>query len=106
MEERLGMHSRVRKVKCYRCGKTIDIPNMYGKTLKLLEPYCPAGTVLTVQWLIRHGWHCLTHEATPSGAFMCPNCFSEGQPEYHKSRYSDAWCEQAEKWMKENGGKQ
>ena len=105
IKERLGMNSRVQKVKCYRCGKTMNTPNMYGKKLEELTPYCPTGTILTVQWLIYHGWHCLTHEANPSGAFLCPDCY-DGQPEYHKSGYCEAWCEQAERWMKENNGKQ
>ena len=105
LKEKLGMNSRTQKCKCKVCGKEIDIPNMYGKNLEILTPYCPTGTVLIVQWLIHHGWHCLTHEATPSGAFLCPDCY-QGQPEYHKGKACDVWCEQAEKWMKENGGKQ
>jgi len=103
LKETLGMNSRVGKVKCMRCGKELAAPNMYGDELKLLKPYCCAATVLIVQWLIHHGWHCLTLEATPPGAFLCPDCYN-GQPEYHKSQNGDAWCEQAEKWMKENNG--
>jgi hypothetical protein len=106
VKESIGMNSRVQKVKCYRCGKTLETPNMYGKKLELLDPYCPSATIFVVQWLIHHGWHCLTSEATPSGAFLCPDCFQEGQPEYHRSSECGAWCEQAEKWMMENNGKQ
>ena len=104
LKEKLGMNSRVGKVKCKRCGKELVVPNMYGKDLELLKPYCCTATVLTVQWLIHHGWHITTYEANPPGAYLCPDCYN-GQPEYHKSQDCDAWCEQAEKWMKENGGK-
>jgi hypothetical protein len=55
LEEKFGMNSRVGKIKCKSCGKELVTPNMYGKELELLKPYCCASTVLTVQWLIHHG---------------------------------------------------
>ena len=107
LKEKYGMNSRIGKVKCYSCGKELEVPNMYSeKDRKLLEPYCCATTVLMVQWLLHHGWHVTTHEADPSGAYFCPDCFPKGQPEYSKSPYGEDWCDQAEKWMKENNGKQ
>lgn len=95
------MDSRVGKVKCKGCGRALKIPNMYGKNLAVLTPYCPTATIFTVQWLIHHGWHITTFEANPSGAYFCPDCFPKDQPEYHRSSECDAWCEQAEKWMNE-----
>ena len=105
LKEKIGLNSRVGKVKCCRCGKTLDTPNMYGKDLAILEPYCCAATVLIVQWLIHYGWHISTIEANPPHMYYCPDCFPKGTPEFHKSAECDAWCEQAEKWMKENDGK-
>jgi len=103
LKKKYGMYSRVQTVKCKHCGKTLQSPNMYGENLKVLDPYCGAGTLLTVQWLIHKGWHVTTLEA--GGEFLCPDCYKEGTPEYHKSKAGDAWCEQAERWMKENDGK-
>ena len=104
LKKRLGMDSRVQTVKCKCCGKELPSPNMYGKSVESLTPYCAAGTVLLVQWLIHKGWHVTTFEQ--GGNFLCPDCFKEGTPEYHKSPNCETWCEQAEKWMNENGGKQ
>ena len=107
LRKRLGMDSRVGQVKCHKCGKTLDIPNMYSEKERnaVLKPYCCATTVLIVQWLIHHGWHVTTHDANPAGAFFCPDCFPKGQPEYSRSAAGQDWCKQAEQWMKENNGK-
>ena len=106
LREKYGLDSRVGLVKCKSCGKELEVPNMYGeKERALLEPYCPTTVILTVQWLIHHGWHVTKHEANPPGAFFCPDCFPKGQPEYTKSICCEDWCNQAEKWMKDNNGK-
>ena len=105
IRKRFGMDSRVGKVKCKKCGKELEVPNMYAeKERQLLKPYCPTTVILVVQWLIKHGWHVTNREANPSGAYLCPDCY-EGQPEYSRSEACDAWCKQAEAWMKENNGK-
>ena len=105
IRKRLGMDSRVRKVKCHKCGKELEVPNMFSeKDRQLLIPYCPTAVILTIQWLIKHGWHATNREANPPGAYLCPDCY-EGQPEYRRSKACDEWCEQAEAWMKENNGK-
>lgn len=104
IKKRLGMNSRTETVKCSYCGKELTIPNMYKrKDLDILKPYCGAATLLTVQWMIHHGWHITTQG---DELFYCPDCFPEGTPEYQEAPYAKDWCEQAEKWMKENRGKQ
>lgn len=106
LKEKLGMNSRVGKVKCKGCGKELTVPNMYSdKERALLKPYCCSIVVLVVQWLIHHGWHVTTYEANPPASYFCPDCFPKGQPEYSRSPYGKDWCEQAEKWMRENNGK-
>lgn len=100
----LGMDSRVQKVKCKCCGKELTAPNLYGKNLEILTPYCATATVFLVQWLIHKGWHVATIES--GGSFFCPDCFKEGTAEYHKSPNCEAWCEQGEKWMNEDNDKQ
>lgn len=107
LRKRLGLNSRVGKVTCKVCGKELKVPNMYSKKERdiVLKPYCCATTVLHVQWLIHHGWHVSSYEANPAGAFYCPNCFPKGTPEFSRREYGKDWCEQAEKWMNENGGK-
>lgn len=96
-------NSRSRIVKCNHCGKELKMPNLLSekKRKEILSPFCCAGTVFTVQWLIHHGWHCTSYEANPPGEFLCPDCFKEGMPEFHKSKYGEQWCEQAKKWMEE-----
>ena len=107
LKEKLNMDKRVGKVKCYGCGKEIEVPNMYSQQDRnKLVPYCCATTILLTQWLIHHGWHVTTFEANPSGKFFCPDCFPEGTPEYSKRECGADWCEQAERWMKENNGRQ
>ena len=107
LKEKLGMNSRVGKVKCCRCGKELQIPNMYSdkERREYLKPYCPTAVILVCQWLIHHGWHISSLEAKPPHMYYCPDCFPKGTSEYHKSKECDAWCEQAEKWMKENNEK-
>lgn len=101
------MNSRTQTVKCSCCGKELTVPNMYrGKDLHNLKPYCCASTVLIVQWMLHHGWHVTTMEADPPGAYYCQDCFPEGTKEFHKMEAATSWCEQAEKWMNENEGKQ
>lgn len=107
IKKRLGMNSRTETVKCSCCGKELTIPNMYKrKDLDILKPYCGAATLLTVQWMLHHGWHVATMQADSPGAYYCPDCFPKGTPEYHETEDVASWCEQAEKWMKENDGKQ
>ena len=106
LREKYGLNSRVGLVKCKSCGKELEVPNMYGeKERALLQPYCATTVILTVQWLIYHGWHVTKHEANPPGAYFCPDCFPEGQPEYKQYHELDPWIEQAKAWMKENNGK-
>lgn len=107
LRRRYGMDSRIGRVKCSRCGKELEVPNMYSEKERnaVLSPYCCATTVLHVQWLIHHGWHVTTYEADPAAAFFCPDCFPKGQPEFSRRPYGADWCRQAEAWMKENGGK-
>lgn len=106
IRKRFGMDSRVIKVKCYKCGKELEAPRMFSEKERdaVLKPYCCASTVLTTQWLIYHGWHVTKHEATPSGAYLCHDCY-EGQPEFSRQPYCEDWCKQAEAWMKANEGK-
>ena len=105
IKKRLRMDYRVGKVKCHSCGKELEVPQMYSeKEREILTPYCCAYTVLIVQWLIHHGWHVTTYDAEPSGAYLCPDCFKEGTPEFSRHEYGAQWCKQAEKWMKENNG--
>lgn len=106
IRKRFGMDSRVGKVKCNKCGKELEIPNMFSEKERnaVLKPYCCATTVLISQWLIHHGWHVTSRDANPSGAYLCPDCY-EGQPEYSRHPHGEDWCKQAEEWMKENNGK-
>ena len=100
-----GMNKRTHIVRCKRCGKELLSPAMYSeKEREVLQPYCCTATVLTVQWLIGHGWHVTTYDADPPGAYYCPDCFPQGQPEYSRRPYCDDWCRQAEQWMNENNG--
>jgi len=106
IRKKFGLDSRVGKVRCKKCGKEMEVPNMYGSEERaLLEPFCCSTVVLHVQWLIHHGWHVAKHEATPSGAFLCEECYTPGIPEYTKSPYCEKWCEQAEAWMRDNNGR-
>ena len=106
LRKRLGLDSRVGKVRCKVCGKELEVPNMYREEERnaVLTPYCSTTTVLHVQWLIGHGWHVSTYDAEPAGAFYCPDCFPKGTPEYSQRPYCKDWCEQAGRWMRENGG--
>ncbi len=107
IRKKFGMNSRIGKVKCFSCGKELEVPNMYRqKDIRNLDPYCPTTVILHVQWLIKHGWHVTKYEANPPGAFFCGDCFKKGTPEYRRSQCCDTWCEQAEKWMNENKGEQ
>ena len=95
------MDSRVGKVKCKKCGKELEIPNMFSEKERdaVLKPYCCSTTVLIIQWLIHHGWHVTSREANPAGAYLCSDCY-EGQSEYSRHPYGEDWCKQAEAWMK------
>ena len=108
LRKRLDFDSRVGKVKCKTCGKELEVPNMYSERDRnaVLKPYCCATTVLHVQWLIHHGWHVSNYDADPAGAFYCPDCFPKGTPEFSRSAAGKDWCEQAERWMRGNDGKQ
>lgn len=90
LKNRYGFNSKTRKVRCFKCGKELEMPNMLSEKLRkeVLRPYCPAGTVFTIGWLITHGWHCTRHEAEPSGAFLCPDCYEEGD----SGIYQDQIC--------------
>lgn len=101
LKNRYGFNSKTSKVRCFKCWKELEMPNMLSEKLRkeVLRPYCPTGTVFTIGWLITHGWHCTRHEADPSGAFLCPDCYEEGTPEYIKTKFVDDWCKQAEDWM-------
>lgn len=38
LKEKYGMNSRVGKVKCYSCGKELEVPNMYSENeVELIE---------------------------------------------------------------------
>lgn len=103
LREKYGLNKRTEVVKCSVCGKELQVPSMYSEKDRTayLKPYCPTAVILVCQWLIHHGWHVSSIEARPPHQYYCPDCFPKGTPEYHKSSACDAWCEQAEKWMKE-----
>jgi len=105
LRKRYGFSSRTGHVRCKWCGKVIEAPNIIrDEERKVLKPYCATHTIFLTQWLLHHGWHVTKFgEANPSGAFLCPDCYA-GQPEYHEAPYAADWCEQAEKWMRENNG--
>ena len=98
-----SMASKTCTVKCHKCGKTIEVPNMVREDVrnKVLFPYCCATTVFIVQWLIHHGWHIRNLGVTDRHPYICPDCFEEGTPEYKANDYGKQWCEQAESWLKE-----
>lgn len=97
------MTKKTRTVKCHKCGKTMEVPNMYSESTrdKVLSPYCCTTSVFTVQWLIHHGWHIRNLGLTDSHPYFCPDCFEEGTPEYEARDYGKQWCEQAESWLNE-----
>lgn len=103
LKKKYGLDQRSHEVACSVCGKKIVAPTMYSEKERnaILHPYCCAATVLTCQWLIHHGWHVSSIEANPPHQYYCPDCFPKGIPEYHKAPYAADWCDQAEKWMKE-----
>lgn len=102
--DRLNMNSRTTVYRCKCCGKEITVPNMYkDKDRRSISPYCGSSTFLTIQWIIRHGWHVAKEER---GNFYCPDCFPKGTLEMEEHPAAKEWCEQLEKWMKENNGKQ
>lgn len=96
------MNSKMTTVKCYKCGKTIEVPNMMRQEVrsKVLSPYCCAYTVFVVQWLTHHAWHVRNLGLNDSHPYLCPHCFEEGTPEYEATDYGKQWCEQAEAWIK------
>lgn len=94
---------RVSEVKCFKCGKKLEVPAMYSsKDREVLKPFCCATTVLHVQWMICHGWHIRNLGLTDSHPYFCPDCWKEGTPEYKKLECADQWVEQAKQWMNEN----
>lgn len=95
------MTNKKRYVRCHKCGKEIEIPNLtLEKTrMEVLRPYCCAYTLFTVQWLVYHGWHVRNLGLTDSHPYFCPDCWEDGTPEYEKHDCGEAWCEQAQKWL-------
>lgn len=98
-EIRKRLFPRKSVVKCFCCGKKLIVPGMYGEDLHSLQPFCCATTVLHVQWLIYHGWHVRNLGLHDSHPYFCPDCWTEGTPEYSRCEYCDEWVEQAKKWM-------
>lgn len=101
------LYGKPHVVKCYKCGKTMEIPNLMNVETrnKVLSPYCCSFVVFCVQWLIHHGWHVRNLGVTDSHPYFCPNCFEEGTPEFKAHEYGKQWCEQAEEWAKSKEGK-
>lgn len=95
------MTKKTRHVRCRKCGKEIEIPNLaLEKTRKeVLSPFCCAYTLFTVQWLVHHGWHVRDLGLTDSHPYFCPDCWEDGTPEYEKRDYGEVWCKQAQAWM-------
>lgn len=95
------MSSNTHIVKCNKCGKTMEIPNlMNDKTrAEVLFPFCCSFSVYVVQWLIHHGWHVRNLGIGDSHPYFCPDCWKEGTPEYEARDYGKQWCEQAQSWL-------
>lgn len=97
------LYGKTNIVKCHKCGKTIEVPNMYNDKVrkKVLSPYCISAILFSEQWLMYHGWHIRNLGVTDCNPYICPDCWVEGTPEYSKSAEGKQWCEQAEEWRKE-----
>lgn len=91
-------------VKCHKCGKTLEVPNMMRQEVRegVLSPFCCAYTVFLVQWLIHHGWHIRNFGLTDSHPYFCSDCWEKGIPEYDGTAYGKQWCEQALKWLEQD----
>ena len=85
-------------VRCSLCGKTIEVPNIDNKCLK---PYCCATTVFVVQFLIHEGWHIRNLGVADNHPYFCPDCWTEGTPEFSRREYCNAWYEQSMEWLKQ-----
>lgn len=97
-----AIYSKPHTIKCSKCGKTMEVPNLMNEETrdKVLSPYCCTFTVFLCQWLIHHGWHIRNLGIGDSHPYFCPDCFKEGTPEYEARDYGKQWCEQAEAWVK------
>lgn len=95
------LFNRVGTVKCYCCGKEIQVPNMLDKDKGELKPYCLSTILLLEQWLIHEGWHIRDLGRTDNHPYFCPDCWKKGTPEVHRADYCDEWYEQAKAWMNE-----
>lgn len=95
------MTSKTHTVKCYKCGKKLEIPNMMNTKTRdaVLSPYCCTSILFTVQWILHHGWHIRNLGITDSHPYFCPECWEEGSPEYIKAEHGEAWCKQAQAWL-------
>lgn len=98
------MTSKTHSVKCHKCGKKLEIPNMMRTKTRdaVLRPYCCTYTLFTVQWLVNHGWHVRNLGVTDNHPYLCPDCWEEGTPEYSKAEHGKQWCEQAQAWLEDS----
>lgn len=95
------LNRRTGTVKCSQCGKEIEVPEIYlDKDRAILKPYCCAGTVFLVQYLIHEGWHIRNLGLFDSHPYFCPDCWVEGTPEYTRRPYCDDWYNQSQDWLK------
>lgn len=94
-------------VKCYKCGKAMEIPNLMDDETRnnILSPFCFSFIAFIEQWLIHHGWHVRNLGIGDKHPYFCPDCFEEDTPEYEARDYGEQWCKQAEAWVKSNENK-
>lgn len=95
----LRINAPTQKVKCFRCGKELEIPN---PPIKVLESWgCMAKTVFVVANLLDNGWHIRNRGITDNHPYFCPDCWDCKDEEYHKLRGSDEWVRKGKNWLKE-----
>lgn len=92
------MQNPTMKVKCFKCGKEIELPN---PSIKIINSWgCASKAMFIVANLISQGWHIRNRGITDNHPYYCPDCWDGTEPEYTRHPITEIWVEKGKEWLK------
>ena len=84
---------------CSICRKKIEVPSLTNEERYAMKPCCPSWAVFVVQFLIHEGWHIRNLGVDDKHPYFCPDCWTEGTPEFSRRDYCDDWYKQSQEFL-------